>query len=183
MGPKSGLSPVLWFMPADHFIKDEAILREAIETAYEAAQAGYIVTLGIQPVSPETGYGYIRKGEKIMETGVYSVKKFTEKPDRQTAQGFLDEGGYFWNSGMVIAQSQTVIDEFEIHAPHILNAVRAAMQITGLDAGIYSKIEKQPFDKAVLEKSAKLAVVTCDPGWDDIGTPESLARIQKKFKA
>ncbi|HNQ92297.1 MAG TPA: mannose-1-phosphate guanylyltransferase [Alphaproteobacteria bacterium] len=156
----------LWILPSDHKIEDETALNGAYEKALETAEENLIVTFGITPTHPETGYGYIQKGDG------YNVKRFVEKPDQETAQSYIDQGDFLWNSGMFLFNIQTGLDEFETHAPDILNLVRQSQN----DPSAYFQIPKIPFDVAIMEKTQNRAVIPCDPEWTDIGSWENLLR-------
>lgn len=154
-----GLEAVMWVTPADHYVGNEHALLAALEAGQKAAQAGYLVLFGIEPTSPETGYGYIRAGD-TMSDGAFNAAQFSEKPDIHTAEKYLHEG-WLWNSGMFMGMAQTFINEGETH--------KAAIGMS--------------FDKAVLEHSDKVVVVPCDLDWSDIGTPQRLEKIQLKAKS
>lgn len=163
-----GPEAVLWVVPSDHFIADEGRLRDALHEAVNAARAGYLVTFGIEPTRPETGYGYIRKGAALnadSSGAALHVRRFVEKPDLETARLYIESGDYLWNSGMFVFTAAALIEAYEAHAPSILQAVQA---------GDYSSLDKIPFDKAIMEKSGQVAVIPSDPGWSDIGSWESL---------
>lgn len=162
----------LWFTPADHYIGDEAALKHALNAALVTANKGFLSIFGITPSRPETGYGYIHPGEMIDERA-YRVETFVEKPDLETAQSYM-ANGYLWNSGMILSDAATLLDQLEIHAPEILSALR----LSGNDA--YDVIAAIPFDKAVLEKSDTAAVIPCDPDWSDIGTMEGLSEVRAR---
>ena len=170
---------VLWVCPSDHLIEDEAALNQAVREALPVAAAGDLLTFGIQPTRPETGYGYIRTGAPVdADSAVCQVDRFVEKPDLETAKSMLDEGGYLWNSGMFLFRADRILEELGEHEPAILEATTAAYQASGavedgslrppLDA--YEKIPSQPIDKAVMERASRIAVVPCDPGWSDLGS-------------
>jgi mannose-1-phosphate guanylyltransferase/mannose-6-phosphate isomerase len=177
-----GEDTVLWILPADHHMGDESALADAYRAGLNAAAQGYLVTFGINPTKPETGYGYILQGEPVTHGAAHSVSKFVEKPDLATATAYLESGEYLWNSGMFLFNVKTVLAEFEQHAPSILSAVSAAMdgaaQDGRADAALYEAIPSEPFDKAIMEKSARAAVVPCNPLWSDIGSWDSLWEIR-----
>ncbi len=179
-----GSNVVMWILPADHYIGDLESMKTALKYALKASSEGYLVTYGIQPTRPETGYGYIKKGANIYENEVYATDSFVEKPDRETAQSYLDSGDYFWNSGMFLFSVDTVLEEFKTHSKNVHSVVVKAMADSTDPASpnskIYAEIQKQPFDKAIMEKSTKVAVVPCEPKWSDIGSWESLWEIQNK---
>jgi mannose-1-phosphate guanylyltransferase / mannose-6-phosphate isomerase len=178
-----GDDAVLWVMPSDHHMGDLGALKQALDAALAAARDGALVTFGINPTRAETGYGYIKQGDAANQEGVYRAAQFVEKPDAQTAQSYVDSGAYLWNSGMFVLPVATLIAEFESYAPEVLAGVKAAMGQrvnVPLSLEAYSKIPSMPFDKAVMEKSARVCVVPCDPKWSDIGSFESLWDVQEK---
>ena len=178
-----GEDAILWVLPADHFMGDEQALETAFHLALKAAQSGRLVTFGIQPTRPETGYGYIRKAATDICEGIYSVERFVEKPDLETAKSYLSEGTYLWNSGMFVFRVRDVLDAFGTHSPAILEGVERALRAGtkgNPDPALYEAINSEPFDKAIMEKSDKVAVVPCDPQWSDIGSWESLWELRDK---
>ncbi|MDH5723511.1 MAG: sugar phosphate nucleotidyltransferase [Alphaproteobacteria bacterium] len=180
-----GKDAIMWVLPSDHHIGDDEAMRSALQDAAQAARDDYLVTFGICPTRPETGYGYIRVGEKMGEkTTAHITDSFVEKPNRELAQQYLDDGRYLWNSGMFLFKAGRVIDQFEKHAEDVLKAVKISMR-ESLDQRQpspveYANIAKQPFDKAIMEKSRLVSVVPCDPEWSDIGSWESLWEIKDK---
>lgn len=155
-----GEDSVLWIMPCDHIIDNVEVLYAAIDHASTVAQEDKIVTLGIKPDHPHTGYGYIQSGE-IINGHARHIQKFTEKPDKKTAQHYLKETNYFWNSGMFIANAKTLIKNFEQHAPDILDHIETKN---------WEAIDNIAFDKAIMEKSQNTAIIPCpDLQWNDIG--------------
>ncbi len=177
-----GDDAVMWVLPADHHIARE----EALAVAFGHAQTAIdtrLVTFGITPSRPDTGYGYIRVG--ATDNGfVHAAERFVEKPNLAQAQTYLNDGRYLWNSGMFLFTAASVLAHYEELAPDILTATRIAMQ-KGVDAHnpcalAYASIRQQPFDKAIMEKSASVAVVPCDPKWSDVGSWESLWDMRAK---
>lgn len=178
-----GKDALLWILPADHHIDDEQALSQAYALGLQAAQQGYLVTFGIQPTRPETGYGYILQGGPLIENAVYKIQEFVEKPDPDTARAYLEAGDYLWNSGMFLFRADTALSQFGQHAPEILTGVAAAVtdeDYTQASPDLYAALPSEPFDKAIMEKSAQSAVVPCDPRWSDIGSWESLWEIKNK---
>lgn len=161
-----GKDAVLWVLPSDHKIENEEALKTAYLKALQVTEQSLIVTFGITPSYPETGYGYIQKGEG------YEVKRFVEKPDIDTAQSYITQGDFLWNSGMFLFTIKTGLTEFKTHAPEILDLVHQSLT----DPSHYLKIPKIPFDIAIMEKSQNRAVIPCDPKWADIGSWENLLR-------
>jgi mannose-1-phosphate guanylyltransferase/mannose-6-phosphate isomerase len=179
-----GKDAMMWVLPADHHMGDEAALGLAFRNALAAASVGCLVTFGKQPTRPETGYGYIRLGGPLQGDAVYRADAFVEKPDFSTAKGYVEAGNYLWNSGMFLFSAGALLDEYGIHAQEILSGARDSMTEgkTPLHAhpAIYMAIEEAPFDKAIMEKTAKVAVTPCNPAWSDIGAWESLWEIREK---
>ena len=179
-----GEDPLLLVLPADHVIADVAAFVAAVEAAVEAAAAGYLVTFGIVPDKPETGYGYILRGA---ERGRWSLlEKFVEKPDRPTAERYVASGQYLWNSGMFVLAARAYLDELERHAPGIAAACRAAVveatadrDFTRLGAA-FLRSPADSIDYAVMEKTAHAAVVPFDAGWNDVGSWSALHDVLPK---
>lgn len=172
---------VLLVLAADHLIADQAAFATAVETAATVALDGSLVTFGIQPDAPETGYGYI-------EADGQRVKRFVEKPDASTAAEYVASGRFFWNSGMFCFKASTMLDEMRQHCPGILEAVRACLEQsrrsegkgfthTELDAQSFGDVPEDSIDYAVMEKSSRVAVVPCDIGWSDIGSWAALGDL------
>ncbi len=179
-----GGDTIMWILPADNHIGDENALAEAFRDAFQAADKGHLVTFGIRPTRPETGYGYIRLGQGMEGGAIYKAEKFVEKPNLETARSYLADGKYLWNSGMFLFRTDVVLGQYEQHAAEILSAVRDAMKFSNDHrepcSERYSAIGKQPFDKAIMEKSDLVAVVPCNPQWSDIGSWESLWELRQK---
>lgn len=176
----------LLVMPADHLILNEVAFAEAVTQARELADAGFLVTFGIQPDHAETGFGYIEQGEAL--THGNRVKRFVEKPDQATAQAYLDGGKHLWNAGMFCFKASTLVDELATHAPDVLQAARAALEHSQslqnstsrqreLDAEAFGKAPDISIDVALMERSAQVAVIPCDIGWSDIGSWEALRQL------
>lgn len=175
-------------LPADHVIEDGAAFRDAVERAVTLVGQGALATFGIVPKTPETGYGYIRRGEAVTNCGdCYKVARFVEKPDAATAQSFLDEGGYYWNSGMFMFHAERFLKELEEHAPAIADAAGKAVS-TGYRDLDFCRLEEKAFsdspsdsiDYAVMEKTRDAAVVPADIGWNDVGSWSALWEVQPK---
>jgi mannose-1-phosphate guanylyltransferase/mannose-6-phosphate isomerase len=182
---------VLWIMAADSSIADEAALQTAVLAAAEAARAGYIVTFGMKPTSPETGYGYIEIGATISGTqGVHAVARFLEKPDPATAARFIADGRHLWNSGMFVFTARTVLEEIERHAPDVLPPVlRAVTERTAdldfirLGVEAFTAAPSISIDYAVAERTSRAAVVPADLGWSDVGSWSALWELGTKDAA
>lgn len=167
-------------LPADHVIQDEDRFRKLVRTALKIASDGeHLITLGITPRHPATGYGYIQGGEVLTETDglkVLKVERFTEKPSYEVARGFLSQGGYFWNSGMFIWRVDTILDEIEAHLPNLRAGLAKIMDHFGhpdyqdVLTAVYSAQETISIDHGVMEKSARALVIpTGEIGWSDVG--------------
>lgn len=166
-------------LPADHHIRDVEGFRQAIADGAKLAADGKLVTFGVRPSGPETGFGYICAGEAIGAGHV--VDAFVEKPDRKTAQSYLDAGNYFWNAGIFLFQAKTVLDEMQEHCSELSAAARAALksgrcedQVVELDPDLFAACPSDSFDYAVMEKTAHAAVVPIDVGWSDVGSWSAL---------
>ena len=171
-------------LTADHLIKNVSHLHQLLDSAYEVAQAGYLVTLGITPDAPATGYGYIQKGEQIgnyQSLDVFQVEKFKEKPDLETAKALIADGLHVWNSGMFVWQSEVIFQEFAGQMPEFYGKLMEIDQVWSTAAyeetinTIWSKIEPQTIDYGIMENAEKVAVIpTVDLGWHDVGSWQSL---------
>jgi mannose-1-phosphate guanylyltransferase/mannose-6-phosphate isomerase len=167
-------------LPADHLIEDEAAFRAAVTRALALAEKGWLVTFGIEPDAPETGYGYIARGDALDDAG-YRVARFVEKPDLATAQAYVASGDYAWNSGMFLFSAQRFLEELATHAPAMLAAAKAAYAAAKLDLD-FVRVDRDAFaaspndsiDYAVMEKTDRAAVVPVSCGWSDIGSWSSL---------
>ena len=179
-----GSDPLLLVLPSDHVITDPAAFHAAIGDAAPAAAAGKLVTFGIVPTGPETGYGYIRAGG---QDTVRPVEQFIEKPDLATAQGYLAAGGYFWNSGMFLLRASRYLAELERLAPDMAAGCRAAhagavrdADFTRLAADSFAAIEGNSIDYAVMEHTADAVVLPLDAGWNDVGSWSALRDVSPR---
>lgn len=168
--------PIMFVMPADHVIRNEDAFGEAVSLASDFADRGYLLTFGIEPTGPETGYGYIRFGDRLAE-GVRSVKEFREKPDAATAEKYVASGRYLWNSGMFMFRASRFLTELEAHAPAVLAAAQRALtnaerdgNVTLLDEESFATAPSISIDYAVMEHTASAAVVPIYTGWSDVGS-------------
>jgi len=174
-------------LPADHVIADTAAFHAAVARAAPFARER-IVTFGIAPDRPATGYGYIKRGAALGE-GVFAIEAFKEKPDETTARSYLADGGYSWNAGIFLFHPQTLLEEFAASAAirdAALAAFRAARRDgdeVHLDAALFAQVPAQPLDIAVMEKTARAAVVPCDIGWADIGSWDEIWRASARDAA
>lgn len=171
---------------ADHLVRDEELFRETVRLAERAAREGYLMTIGIAPTAPETGYGYIRWGEALAVAGTFLVQQFKEKPSRPVAEGGLAEGGYLWNSGMFVWRCDALLDELARQQPELhagLVAIAAAWDTPGGEealAAIWPTLPKVPIDIAVMEGAATVGRVGTVPGhfgWNDIGDWHTIGEV------
>lgn len=176
---EKGDDPLLLVLAADHVIRDDETFRKAVVKASTAAQAGKLVTFGIVPRGPETGYGYIKA--KASTEQLASVETFVEKPDLETAKAYLASGDYFWNSGMFLFKASSYLAELKRHQPAILGAVEKAyagkqadLDFTRLDVEAFKACPDDSIDYAVMEKTDNAAMIGLDAGWSDVGSWSSL---------
>jgi mannose-1-phosphate guanylyltransferase/mannose-6-phosphate isomerase len=181
---------VMLLLPADHLIRDVAAFHATIMEGMKAVDAGYLVTFGIVPDAPETGYGYIQQGQPLATCSARQVARFVEKPSRDKAEGFLASGDYFWNSGMFLFRCAQFIEELQKHRPDILAACEAALSSGAHDLD-FCRLGKAEFegcpsdsiDYAVMERTDRSAVVPADIGWNDIGAWSALWDVGDKDAA
>jgi mannose-1-phosphate guanylyltransferase/mannose-1-phosphate guanylyltransferase/mannose-6-phosphate isomerase len=170
-------------MPSDHVIQDVSAFRQAIAAATPLVEQGWLATFGITPDGPETGYGYIERGE-MLAPGVARVESFVEKPDRDTAEAYLATGRYSWNGGIFLFGAGTYLDALERHASDMLAAVRKAMDAATREGNrvfperhAFAASPGQAVDYAVMEKADRVAVVPVEMGWSDVGSWDALHAI------
>ncbi len=180
----NGDDALLLVLPSDHVVRDEKAFHEAVKQAAAAAQTGKLVTFGIVPTAPETGYGYIKAAAG---QGVRAVDRFVEKPNLETAEQYVRSGEYFWNSGMFLFKASRYLAELEALQPAILAASRAALDKASrdsdfirLDADAFAASPNDSIDYAVMEKTADAAVVPLDAGWNDVGSWSALWEVSDK---
>ncbi|MBW2473540.1 MAG: mannose-1-phosphate guanylyltransferase/mannose-6-phosphate isomerase [Deltaproteobacteria bacterium] len=187
---EQGEDHVLLVLPADHVIKNAKALCKAVNDGLGAVEEGALMTFGIVPTAPETGYGYIRRGAKqevrSAKPGheIYPVQEFVEKPALATAEEYLDSGNYYWNSGMFMFKASAYLAELEKHAPEILSASRKAWQgrvsdldFIRLDGEAFAACPSESIDYAVMEKTAQAMVIPLDAGWSDVGSWAALWEV------
>lgn len=175
-------------LPADHVISDIAGFEAVVRQAAVAAEQGNLVTFGIKPTHPETGYGYIQSGAALQATdGCYKVAKFVEKPNVATAQSYLDAGNFFWNSGMFLFKPAVFLAELQQHAPAMTKAVAQSVAQSYRDLDFirlheesFSASPSDSIDYAVMEKTSLASVVPADIGWNDVGSWSALKDVQEK---
>ncbi len=174
---------IIHIMPADHIIKDNKKFIECLSYGETMAENGFLVTYGIIPDRPETGYGYIKIGDVIKKengiTGFYG-EGFTEKPSIKKAREYIKSKNYLWNSGIFTYRINTVLDEIKKFAPDVYNGVRDYLKFK--DKIYFEKISGISIDYAIMEKSKKICVIKSNFGWDDVGTWLALERYFKKDK-
>ncbi len=176
--------PLLLVLAADHHIQDVERFHEAVKAAAALAAQGRLVTFGIVPASPETGYGYVKRGKKI--TGGFEVASFEEKPDRTTAEGYVASGEYYWNSGMFMFRAKRYLEELQRFEPAIVDACMRALAETSAD-NQFVRVEPAAFrsspevsvDYAVMERTGDAVVVPLDARWSDVGSWSALWEIQQ----
>ena len=184
-----GPQAVLLVLPSDHVLAQPAALHEAVRRALPAARAGALVTFGITPRHAATGYGYIEAGEPDLGSGLFRVRRFVEKPERERAEEFLEAGGYYWNSGMFLFTAEAYLRELEAHAPALRQAAEAAYRSASSDldflriGGCYAECPSDSIDYAVMEKTRHAMVVPLDAGWSDLGSWEAVAEQGRKDAA
>lgn len=171
---RDGEDALLLVLPSDHVIRDEAAFHAVVQAALPAAREGRLVTFGIVPTAPETGYGYI---QATAGEGVRAVAQFVEKPDRQTAERYIASGAYFWNSGMFLFRASRYLQELQRWQPAMLAACRQALDearrdtdFVRLQAEHFAACPSDSIDYAVMEKTDAAAVIALDAGWNDVGS-------------
>lgn len=180
---------VLLILPADHLILDLVAFQQAIGQGFGYAQSGHVVTFGIVPKTPETGFGYIHRGAGNDGAG-FAIQRFVEKPDLVTAQSYLDSGAYYWNSGMFMFAAQVMMTELTIHAPEVTHAAQKGLtqavkdfDFIRLDLASFSTSPKISIDYAVMEKTNLGVVLPLDAGWSDVGSWAALWGVGEKDAA
>jgi len=199
-GADPGTDPILLVLPSDHVVRDRAALGDALAVAAEAGAAGALVTFGVVPTGPETGYGYIRAGRgstghdreapALTARGTRPVAEFVEKPDPDTAARYVASGDYFWNSGMFVFGARRYLEELGRHRPAMLERCGEAFarrrvrgDFTYLDEDPFRAIEAESVDYAVMEHTDGARVVPLDAGWSDVGSWEALWELAERAAA
>ncbi len=173
---------------SDHTVEDVEQFQKVLKQAFKFVKdrPGYLVTVGIKPTEPNTGYGYIKLGRKFPNEEVHEVEKFVEKPNLATAKQYVDSGEYLWNASYFIWKASQMIANFVKHAPHIhshLSSIYKAVNTKNYQETLekeYAKFLKEPIDTAIIEKLTKVAVIPADLGWSDVGTWSSLYELLSK---
>lgn len=180
---------LLLVMPSDHVIADLDAFASAIETAAKLAENGWLVTFGIDPTGPETGYGYIAAAEPL-DAGGHAVSRFIEKPGRSAAQAMLDAGHHYWNGGIFLFRASTFLRELGAYAPGMLDAARLSMaganrvgQHIHPEADAFAASPSDSIDYAVMERAEKVATVPVAMGWSDVGSWDALHDIGRRDEA
>ena len=177
---------VVGVFPADHLVEDQEVFLSALDLAEKGAKSGKVVTLGLKPKFPETGFGYIQTGRLPVSYNTklssVSVVRFHEKPDLETAKQFLADGSYFWNAGIFVFQVALMIELFKKYQPQIWAAVSLLKNDLSNIKDVYEKLPSISLDYAIMEKllGEELLCVPCDPGWSDVGSWDAVAQIYQR---
>ncbi|MFW1677443.1 mannose-1-phosphate guanylyltransferase/mannose-6-phosphate isomerase [Pontibacter sp. JAM-7] len=183
---RKGDDPVLLVLAADHLIEDVDAFHAAINSALLAAESGRLITFGIVPTQPETGYGYIQRGDKVANS-LWEIARFVEKPDRETAREYVRSQDYYWNSGMFVFKASAYVKALSEFAPDILKHSERALELSvndldfvRLDSNAFAQCPDVSIDYAVMEHSQNGAVIPLDAGWSDIGSWSTLWEVSPK---
>ena len=178
------IDPILLVLPSDHIFSDIPAFHHAVNSGVESAQLGHLVTFGIVPTHPETGYGYIQSKESLNKNQAVPVEKFVEKPNLENAKKYLADGRYTWNSGMFMFRASVLLDELGKHNPGMLKACQAAwyqsqkdFEFIRLNKEAFSSSPSDSIDYAVMEKTDKATVISLDAGWNDVGAWSAVWKI------
>src|SRR5574340_95901 len=193
-----GSDPIMVVLPADHIIKDAARFRDHLIAAIKAAENGRLITFGIQPTRPDIGFGYIKahRGSAVDKEApsgscdmseVYTVERFTEKPDHATAEHFLKQGDYYWNSGMFVWRASVILAEIQRHLPAVHQIAQTILEESRTGTSFQQAVEEHfaampsiSIDYGVLEKSDRVSLIPCDIGWNDVGSWHAVYEISAK---
>lgn len=177
---KNNLDDIVVILPSDHLIKDFESFINTINLTIPIAKNNFIVTLGIKPTYPETGYGYIKTLSRMLDG--YKVEKFVEKPDIETAKQYIKSGDYFWNSGIFIGKISVFLDEFKKYSPEIYSCLKLFdfKQAANIEFSDYENMPSISIDYAIMEKSDRIALVELQSDWSDLGSWESIYNIKEK---
>lgn len=177
---------VVAVLPSDHVIDRPQRFRTVLIAATTAAEAGHIVTVGIEPTSPDTGFGWIKAGEKLAlqaPAEVFAVERFIEKPKREAAEKMIASGGHYWNAGMFTWRTGVVLDAYREHLPKTAKAIEALEDAHGTEryeavlSEVWEETDRTTIDYGIAEKAKNVAVVPADIGWHDVGSWQRLAEI------
>lgn len=177
----SNEDPVILVVPSDHMIKDKEAFNKTVKIGEEIAKKGFIVTFGIKPTYPETGYGYVKTSSEAIESG-FIVDSFTEKPNEELAKEYVKNGNYFWNSGIFMFKASTILEEAKKCAPEIFSLLKN-FDFTKSNEIPFTEFDKMPnisIDYSIMEKSNKIALVELKSDWNDLGSWKSIYDISKK---
>ena len=191
LAAQSNPDALVLLAPSDHMIAEASVFAEAVEAGLGAARDGALVVFGVQPDCPHTGYGYIEvdSTEAARARSALAVRRFVEKPSRETAEAYLDSGNFYWNAGIFLCRAGTLLDLFQSHAPEILAACRTALAEAKPDLGFlvlgaaYAKAPSISIDYAIAEKATKLACVPLCTLWSDVGSWSALWSLMEKTEA
>ena len=172
---------VIIVLPSDHLIKKKVQFSEILKRSIGVAEAGYIVTLGVVPQRPETGYGYIKANSKWQMAGVYKVERFIEKPNLKTAKKLIKDKRYYWNAGIFIFKAKTMLEEIKKLQPKVYKILMQIKDKEDLNR-YWSRFPAVSIDYAIMEKTKKIALLPADCGWLDLGNWNSIEQIFKKDK-
>lgn len=179
-------APQMLVLPADHNIVNVNGFADTVQLGTSAAEQGKLITFGIVPTHPETGYGYIKSGANVNDNGVMEVASFVEKPDQPTATMYVDSGDYFWNSGMFLFRADRLLEELEKFQPEMVAQCRKAVEegqedldFFRLDADAFAASPEDSIDYAVMEKTDSSCVIPMDAGWSDVGAWPALSQIHE----
>ncbi len=185
---------IMAIFPADHVVSKPENFIKVLQKAEALAKKDFLVTLGIPPTRPETGFGYLNQGSKLEDSeGVYQVERFEEKPDLSTAQKYLEQGTYFWNCGVFAWKATTILKELQQHAPDIHSQLETLMDCLQRSSGkldhlelndkgceLFSSLPSISIDYAVMEKSSNVVMISSDIGWNDVGAWNALDEVCEK---
>lgn len=179
--------PVLLVLAADHLIKNTTVFQGCIEQAVPLAAENKLVTFGISPTAPETGYGYIQTGDYLADYSAYNIHSFAEKPSQATAERYLAEGNYYWNSGIFMFKASVYLQQLEQHRPDILAAVSQAfdkaeqdLSFIRIDAALFADCPSESIDVALMEKTASAVMLPMQAEWNDVGSWSALWQVSDK---
>jgi mannose-1-phosphate guanylyltransferase len=182
-----GKDCVMIVQTADHYIKRPEEFLDCLRTGIQAASQEYLVTIGLEPDRPETGYGYLELDEPIdPEAGLYRVRRFLEKPDKATAEKFFQGGNHLWNGGMFLWTCERILEEIEKHLPRLFDLLQRYAKALGAPDStkvleeIYPQFPNISIDYGIMEKAGRVATVRADIGWDDLGNWAVMERLHKK---
>ena len=175
----NGEDPIVAVLPADHRVEDHAAFRRALETAAaEVRRSDRVMTLGVKPARPETGYGYLEVGEVVDEaSGAAKVVRFTEKPDMETARGFVAGGRYLWNAGIFVFRCGRLLDLLAEYEPEIAAGLAAIEREPDRINELYAELQRISIDYGVMERCEDLATLPLECGWSDLGSWQALAEV------